>query len=146
MHAQSCLVLSYLCLLRKPLFVCCQLFPGIFCIIAAFLEPGIKPLTMTFPLTIIWWQAPASMQCWHWRPNSEQPWRSTSPSCSPRNFTQPASGSPRSSFWRKKELNELHRQCTTVQNSDSHGMSWQSVCICLSVCHDDNYTMPGPYT
>merc|ERR1712088_32667 len=25
---------------RKPLFVCCQLFPGIFCIVAAFLEPG----------------------------------------------------------------------------------------------------------
>jgi len=25
---------------RKPLFVCCQLFPGIFCIIAAFLTPG----------------------------------------------------------------------------------------------------------
>ena len=48
MRTQSCLVLSYLCLLRKPLFVCCQLFPGIFCIIAAFLEPGIKPLTMTF--------------------------------------------------------------------------------------------------
>jgi len=28
---------------RKPLFVCCQLFPGIFCIIAALIKPGTAP-------------------------------------------------------------------------------------------------------